>query len=115
MIQAKEDLVQLSHELEMKVEQKTRQLRQKDLQLMAMDRVVGIGALAADISHEINNPLGFMASSLNFLKKNVERIKDNDDIVTIICNKLNVVKRGIDRIADIIKNMRSFARLNIGL
>ena len=51
------------------IQEKTEQLRQKDLQLIEMDRIAGIGTLAAGIAHEINNPLGFVKSSVGFLQR----------------------------------------------
>ena len=58
-----ERLTREKEELEREVKEKTEDLRQKDLQLLEMDRIAGIGTLAAGIAHEINNPLGFVKSS----------------------------------------------------
>jgi len=55
------------------IQEKTEQLRQKDLQLIEMDRIAGIGSLAAGIAHEINNPLSFVKSSIGFFKKSLEK------------------------------------------
>ena len=56
------------------LKEKTEQLRQKDLQLIEMDRMAGIGTLAAGIAHEINNPLGFIKSSVGSLKKGLNKM-----------------------------------------
>ena len=63
LVKEKDDLIRFNKGLERKVAEKTEQLREKDLQLLEMDRIAGIGTLAAGIAHEINNPLGFVKSS----------------------------------------------------
>ncbi len=117
----------------------TEQLRQKDLQLIEMDRIAGIGALAAGIAHEINNPLGFVKSSIDSLKKRMDKLpgalrywddkpisepllKDYEDYLTQInfehlTNSLDTrfdrIERGIERIMKIVKSLRSFSRLDM--
>jgi C4-dicarboxylate-specific signal transduction histidine kinase len=121
------------------IQEKTDQLRQKDLQLIEMDRIAGIGTLAAGIAHEINNPLGFVKSSIGFLKKGVDKmvgalgywddkpvseplLKDYNDYLAKINfehltgsleTKFDRIQRGIERIMKIVKSLRSFSRLDM--
>ena len=139
LIREKEELVEHSQVLEEKVEEKTRQLRQKDLQLIEMDRIAGIGTLAAGIAHEINNPLGFVKSSIGSLKKRMDKVagalrywddkpisepllKDYEDYLTQINfdsltnsmdTKFDRIQRGIERIMKIVNSLRSFSRLDM--
>ena len=138
----REDLYSQNITLERQVEEiqeKTEQLRQKELQLIEMDRVAGIGTLAAGIAHEINNPLGFMKSTISALKKGVDKmtgalrywddkpcsetlLKDYLDYLTQInCDRLtnsldskfDRIQRGIERIIKIVNSLKGFSRLDM--
>ncbi|MBU0676027.1 MAG: histidine kinase [Proteobacteria bacterium] len=63
----------LAEKLEVKVEQRTSDLKQAHTILLQQEKMAAIGQLAAGVAHEINNPLGFIASNLNSLKKYSER------------------------------------------
>lgn len=43
-------------------------------QMLQSEKMASIGQLAAGVAHEINNPIGFITSNLNTLKKYVERL-----------------------------------------
>lgn len=135
----KDELIRFNQELERKVKEKTEQLRQKDLQLIEMDRIAGIGTLAAGIAHEINNPLGFVNSSIGSLEKAVGKmvgalrywddkpvseplLKDYEDylaqmnfdhLTNSLDTKFDRIQRGIDRIMKIVNSLRSFSRLDM--
>ena len=121
------------------LKEKTEQLRQKDLQLIEMDRIAGIGALASGIAHEINNPLGFVKSSAGFLKKSLDKmigavrywddkpvpealLKDYNDylaginfvqVTNSLDSRYDRVKRGIERIMKIVNSLKSFSRVDM--
>jgi len=134
-----ERLTREKEELEKQVKEKTEDLRQKDLQLLEMDRIAGIGTLAAGISHEINNPLGFVKSSAGYLKKSLDKmigavrywddkpvpeplLKDYNDylaqinfdhIANSLETKYDRVKRGIERIMRIVNSLKSFSQVDM--
>lgn len=137
----KEDLIRFNRELERKVKEKTDEVRQKDLQLIEMDRIAGIGTLAAGIAHEINNPLGFVRSSTVSLKKGMDELIDAvgywddkpvseplvkdyqgylgqlniDRLTGAIDAKFDRIHRGIERIAKIVNSLKNFSRLDMEL
>jgi PAS domain S-box-containing protein len=47
------------------------QLEQTQNQLLQSDKMASIGQLAAGVAHEINNPVGFVSSNLNTLRRYV--------------------------------------------
>jgi len=53
--------------LEHTVEERTKDLKQAERQLMQAEKMASIGQLAAGVAHEINNPIGFIASNLGTL------------------------------------------------
>jgi PAS domain S-box-containing protein len=51
-------------------------LKQTQSQLVQQEQFAAIGVLAAGVAHEINNPLGFIMSNLETLKKYCSKIKE---------------------------------------
>ncbi|MCG3126777.1 MAG: Adaptive-response sensory-kinase SasA [Phycisphaerae bacterium] len=51
------------------------QLQQAQAQLLHADKMASIGQLAAGVAHEINNPIGFIASNLTSLGEYVDDLK----------------------------------------
>jgi len=51
-------------------------LEQTQIQLVQQEKLAGIGQLAAGVAHEINNPLGFVLSNFDSLKKYLTKITD---------------------------------------
>lgn len=78
-----EALSRLNDELEARVQERTQELQESTEALQAsltslrtaqstlvqQEKLASIGQLAAGIAHEINNPIGFIASNLNRLKE----------------------------------------------
>lgn len=108
-----------------------------------MDRIAGIATLAAGIAHEVNNPLSSIKSSINSVKKGVDKMHDairywNNKPVpehlmidykeylekinfsylsSSFDNKIDRIKNGIERIMKIVNNLKGFSRVdreNIG-
>lgn len=137
ILNEKKELIKFNRELERQVENKTNQLRKKDVQLMGMDRIAGIATLAAGIAHEINNPLSFIKGSMSFLKNSVNKmvetskywdnkpvpeplLKDYKDhlnqinydyLVNSLDKKFGSIENGVERIMSIVNNLKSFSWL----
>ena len=126
--------------LEKKVEEKTFELRKKDVQLIEMDRLVSTYTLAAGIAHEINTPLGIVKSGLFALKKGFNTLLDavqywdkielaenlknnykdfceNSNLGTHLRTfptRLERIERGLQRISNIVLQFQSFGRFKTG-
>ena len=138
----REDLREKNITLERQVDEikeKTELLREKDIQLIEMDRISGIGTLAAGIAHEINNPLGFLKSTLGTLNKNVDKMRDAlgywkdkpatdplvqgyleyvaaislDRVVNSMDEKFDRAGRGLTRIMDIVNSLKRFSGIDM--
>ena len=59
----------LAASLERKVEERTAELQRAQARLLQQEKQAAVGQLAAGMAHEINNPLGFIASNLTTLKR----------------------------------------------
>lgn len=66
---------ELAATLEVRVEERTRDLQQACTRLLQQEKLVSVGQLAAGVAHEINNPMGFILSNYAMLEKYVERFR----------------------------------------
>ncbi len=120
------------------IREKTEQLRQKDLQLIEMDRIAGIGTLAAGIAHEVNNPLGIVKSAAGAIRKSLDKVvgavkywdgrplpaslqkgytdylaeMDIEKVTEAVDARYERIERGIERIIKIVNSLRSFSRVD---
>jgi signal transduction histidine kinase len=78
-----DSMIRLNAELEQRVEQRTLQLEEKvrelkrtQMQMIQQEKLAGIGQLAAGVAHEINNPLGYIISNLKTLNKYINKFTE---------------------------------------
>ena len=72
----REALQQANEELEKKVEERTRELRQKQAQLVQSGKMASLGQLVAGVAHEINTPLGALRSNVDISRRLAERMQN---------------------------------------
>ncbi|HHV29062.1 ATP-binding protein [Acetivibrio mesophilus] len=102
-----EEIKEYADNLEKMVKVRTRQLREKDAQLVQSEKLATLGEMATGIAHEINQPLGgisLIAQGLILAKK---RDKLSDEL---LLEKLNAIVEQVHRIDKIIGHLRTFAR-----
>ena len=120
-----EEAIQLAYsDLEKKVDERTRELRQKQAQLVQAEKMASLGQLVAGVAHEINTPLGALKSNIDILTRSVPKIKnlmfdqgapESPDLSKrlSILETLNTHNQtAIDRIVMIVNSLRKFARLD---
>ena len=66
--QAEEKIIQLNAELEQRVEERTRELRQAQDQIVRQEKLAVLGKLAGGVGHELRNPLGIISNAIYYLK-----------------------------------------------
>ncbi|MBW4588753.1 GAF domain-containing sensor histidine kinase [Aetokthonos hydrillicola Thurmond2011] len=140
---AAEALQKANSELERKVEERTAELRKALLdlqktqaQLVHSEKMSSLGQMVAGISHEINNPIGFIDGNLGYANQYVNDLLDlirvyqeqypqfNSAIAAKIkaidlqylCNDLpklmESMRAGSQRITNIVLGLRNFSRLD---
>ncbi|HYI03107.1 two-component system sensor histidine kinase NtrB [Hyalangium sp.] len=87
-------------------------LREK---LQTADRMASIGSLAAGVAHEINNPLSFMLSNVRFIRDELRVLAGEGDAqakerLKEVQEALEEALTGADRVSDIVRDLRTFAR-----
>lgn len=84
-------------------------LKALQIQLTHAAKMASLGTLSSGISHEINNPLAIIKGYNDQLADQLQRGEFNEDKIKQVNTKINY---SIDRIANIVKNLRSLARGN---
>jgi signal transduction histidine kinase len=126
------DLVQKN----LNLDTKNLELRSMQSQLIHQEKMASLGRLVAGIAHELNNPINFVHGNLPYLKNYFEDLKklvnsldgSSDEnrkiveelkkelkyefVVTDLDNILADLNEGTDRIRHIIRNLKSFSRLD---
>ena len=87
--------------------------------LIESEKMASLGILSAGVAHEINNPLNFISVSIQNIKAELAEIVEES--VTCDKEKLSVINElidhsetGVERIANIVKSMRSYTHKSDG-
>ncbi|MBC7183321.1 MAG: hypothetical protein H5U30_07085 [Marinobacter sp.] len=110
---------ELSDQLQEKVEEQVGVIRQAQLDLYESSRMRSVGQLAAGVAHEINNPIGFIASNLRVARDYVEEISgllpDNEGNREMLQDFRDLVDESVDgtkRIASIVADLKTFSSID---
>ncbi|MEQ9553351.1 MAG: PAS domain S-box protein [Coleofasciculus sp. G3-WIS-01] len=137
--QAEEALRKSEHQLRVKnhdLQQTLHQLKQTQTQLIQQEKMVSLGQMVAGISHEINNPISFIAGNITYTRQygtellhllqlyaknypepvaeiqaEIEAI-DLDFVRADFPKLLNSMQEGANRIRQIVLSLRNFSRLD---
>jgi len=114
------------------------ELKSAQSQMLQREKMASIGQLAAGVAHEINNPVGFIKSNLNTLKRYLDRIgqfigvQDEvlsgggdpsrlaeirrqlkvDHCLADAVDLLDESQEGVERVQGIVRNLKSFSRVD---
>jgi signal transduction histidine kinase len=125
-----EALVQLNAQLEERVHLRTveleaanhdlaqaySELKSAETQLVHTEKMASLGRLVAGVAHEINNPVSFIASNVTPLRRRLSQAADRSSPATQKALReaeeiTDVMARGAERTAAIVKDLRTFSRL----
>jgi len=114
------------------------ELKQSESQLVQSEKMASIGVLAAGVAHEINNPIGFIRSNLEVLedyfndiekyyhefngnlvndedKMNHKKLAKKYELEFLFADSPPLIKssiNGVDRVTEIVKSLKTFARID---
>jgi PAS domain S-box-containing protein len=84
---------------------------------MEMDRMISVGTLAAGVGHEINTPLAYVITNLDFALRELaveERILstnlDGPPRAQELLQALKDAREGAERVREIVRDLRTFSR-----
>jgi two-component system NtrC family sensor kinase len=98
-------LKEFNEELERRVQERTRELRAAQDQLIQSEKLASIGELAAGVAHEINNPIGVI---LGFAQVLLKRTREGDPMH----RPLSIIAREGVHCKNIVQDLLDFARQN---
>jgi len=98
-----DELRALNLTLEQKVQERTRQLEEAQARLRYAEKLSALGRLAATIAHEINTPISVILTYLYLMKGELEQDSP-------LREDLSLLEREINRIAELVKRLRSFSK-----
>ena len=114
-----DEIAKLNETLEARVEERTRELREIQGQLMQSEKMRSLGQLVAGVAHELNNPIGFVHANLQLLEGYVARLieaqqrGDRAERVREAIHKLLLRSReGTQRVKAIVQDLRTFSRMD---
>jgi signal transduction histidine kinase/CheY-like chemotaxis protein len=98
------------------LDENLRALRQAQAQLVQAGKMAAVGTLAAGVGHEINNPLAYIVSNLEYANQEVgalarevpqalggERLRDLE-------RALSEARHGAERVRRIVRDLKTFSR-----
>jgi len=103
-------LQELNASLEERVRERTAQLAQSE-------KMASLGRLVAGVAHEINNPVSFVAGSVEPLRERLEAAAaaaspEAQESLREAEELLDIMARGAQRTASIVRDLRSFSRVD---
>lgn len=100
-----DEIHRLNLELEARVEERTRQLKEAQEQLVRQEKLAVLGQLAGGVGHELRNPLAVIANAVYFLKliqpETDEKVREY----------LGLIERETHNADKIINDLLDFARI----
>ena len=102
---AEKALKEYSERLEEMVDERTKELRDTQQQLLRAERLAAIGQLGASIGHELRNPLGIIKNSTYYLNMKMGSAGEK------VRKHLGIIEKEIARSNKIITDLMDFARV----
>ncbi|MDP3278182.1 MAG: ATP-binding protein [Deltaproteobacteria bacterium] len=87
--------------------------RKLEAKLAQADRLATVGTLAAGVAHEINNPLAYLLSNLEYAQRRLDDVKATlgpDDLIARLLEALEHAKDGAHRVQTIVRDLKTFSR-----
>ncbi len=107
---AREEATSWARTLELRVDQKSRELKKASEHALQMEKMASVGKLAAVVAHEINNPLSGILTYAKLLRKWVEKVECDEGRKQEMRSSLELIESESRRCGEIVRNLLMFAR-----
>lgn len=108
--EAQEKIQEGIHTLEQNVEDRTRELRETQAQLLHSEKLAAIGSLAATVAHEINNPLTGIYTYIKLIERKLGQGQYGPEDIEKYRSYLDTSRREVERTTAIVQNLLDFTR-----
>jgi two-component system NtrC family sensor kinase len=117
--QAAVELTRANRELQ----ESTQRLKETQAQLIQNEKMASLGQLVAGIAHEINNPLAFVTNNLFIVEHALDSLAPEIELRLAEPSlhkfkktrvRLSEMREGIDRMKELVLDLRTFSRLDPG-
>ncbi|MBE0569528.1 MAG: HAMP domain-containing protein [Deltaproteobacteria bacterium] len=96
--------------LEHKVEERTAELKATQSQLLHSEKLAAVGALAATVAHEINNPLTGVYTYIRLMERKIDQGQYGAEEIAKYKGYLDTMRREVERTTAIVQNLLDFTR-----
>jgi two-component system, NtrC family, sensor kinase len=96
--------------LEQKVEERTVELKTTQSQLLHSEKLAAVGALAATVAHEINNPLTGVYTYIRLMERKIDQGQNGAEEIGRYRGYLDTMRREVERTTAIVQNLLDFTR-----
>jgi two-component system, NtrC family, sensor kinase len=107
---ADNEIKELIRTLEVKVEERTQELKMAQNQLLQSEKLASIGKLAATIAHEINNPLNGILTYTKLIERKLIDGTLAEEEIPKFRSYLAIMERETERCSTIVRDLLDFAR-----
>ncbi|MCG6894799.1 MAG: PAS domain-containing protein [Desulfobacteraceae bacterium] len=101
---------EITRRLETMVQERTRKLKEAQIQLVQQDKMASLGKLSASVVHEINNPIAGILNLNLLMQRLIEDGKLGPDAIERFQKYLQLMEAETRRIGRIIGNLLGFSR-----
>lgn len=104
---AEQQLEEYKNILEIKVTERTQELKKTQELMLQKEKLATIGRLSGSVAHDIRNPLGAIGNSVYYLQQTSGKIPEEKQI-----KHLKLMEREINRANEIITDLMNFSKEN---
>jgi two-component system NtrC family sensor kinase len=109
---AQAEITAWARTLEVRVEEKTRELKQAHQRMLHVEKMATIGKMAAVVAHEINNPLSGILTYSKLVKRWIDKNTAPSPKQEDMKASLDLVASESKRCGELVKNLLSFSRVS---